>query len=163
MKILQLCVFTNLWSPDHQVTSYDLKNNKDIFDIIPGQTDKYDLIISAPPCDQFTKANAPNWIDYPGQFISIANHCFEIQTKSGTNWLLENPPGRIEKFIPGLTKYRLLTWKDYTTNKEYILYGNIMVMQNIVKRYGKEAIKRNKTTREMWRPDLIKDIEKSIL
>lgn len=163
MDILQLCVFTNLWNKEHRVNSIDLKNGKDIFNVTLQECNNYDLVCAAPPCDQFTKANAMRWEQNPEQFIRIAERCFQLCRQTKKYWFLENPPGRIEKFIPELTKYRLITWQDPYTNKEYVIYGNFIIMQTKTeRRYGKQTIKRPKTTREAWRPELIKDIQKSL-
>jgi len=163
MRILQLCVFTNLWEPGNKVNSIDLKNGKDIFQLKEEEyINQYDLICAAPPCDQFTKANALNWEVYPDLYIKTAKKCLDICRKSLKYWFLENTPGRIERFIPELKQYRVITWRDYDTNKEYVIYSNFMIVQQQQLRYGKEVIKRNKTIREEWRKALITDIEKSL-
>lgn len=162
MKILQLCVFTNLWDDTHQVTSIDIKNGRNVFDITIEEAKEYDLIISAPPCTQFSKSNAHRWEENPALYINIANKCLELSIQSGVNWILENPPGRIDKLIPLLSKYRITTWRDEDTNKEYVIYGNVIIIPPWRKRYGKLKIMRNKTKREEWRPALIKDIQNSL-
>lgn len=162
MKILQLCVFTDLWLGDHEITSIDLKLGSDIFDLdlqTPGQ---FDLVAASPPCDQFTKANAHSWEIYPIKYIEIAERCLELCKNTGKYWFLENPAGRIEYFIPELTRYRVLTWRDYTTNKEYILYANFIITQPNIIRYTKQSIPRSKVLREAWRPELLLDISHSI-
>ena len=155
MKILQLCFVSDYWSKNHEVESWDIKTGKNVLDIPDYYGKNFDLIFASPPCDQFTKANSYNWCEYPRQFINIAQKCFDICIQSGNIWIFENPPGRIEKFIPALTKYRLVTWSGYLTNKEYILYGNILIMTVMNQRYGKKNICRSKDGRELWQPDLV--------
>lgn len=161
MKILQLCVFSNLWSKNHYVECIDLKNGKNVMDITKEHAAQFDLICAAPPCDQFTKANALRWENNPKEYLNIANKCLEL-CMIGKFWFIENPPGRIEKLIPKLKQYRTITWRDYTTNKEYVIYSNFIIMQTHTIRFRKEMIKRPKITRELWRPELIKDIEHSL-
>lgn len=166
MKILQLCCFTNLWGNEHYVESYDLRNNKDIFDIPLNYSNNFDLICAAPPCDQFTKANSHHWEIYPAHFIKIAIHCFNICNNSNKLWFIENPPGRIELFIPELKKYRIITWRSPTSNKEYIIYSNFIITQLTSIRYNRNPIKKlnnmTKKQREAWDPMLIIDIKKSL-
>ena len=164
MKILQLCCISNLWDSQHEVTSYDLKTGTDILTLDNNIGKEYDLIVSAPPCDQFTKANQHNWLIYPDYFIKVAYKCYRISIQSGKPWLLENPPGRIEKFITGLTNYRIMTWQGTQTNKEYVIYANFLIMSNKVKRYGKPGSINNysKEKRELWQTDFIDDISRSI-
>lgn len=159
MKILQLCCFTNLWGPDHTVESIDIKSGRNIF-TVPDDYGKYfDLVCAAPPCDQFTKANVTHWRSYPEHFIKIAEKCFKICRSTSGLWFLENPPGRIERFLSGLTQFRVLTWSGSVTNKEYVLYSNFLILNPIVQRYGKHSIPCTKLNREKWQPDLIKAIE----
>lgn len=162
MKILQLCCFSNLWQPGHIVESVDLKLQTDVLYLPQDYGKKFDLVCAAPPCDQFTKANSSNWVVYPDQFIRIAKHCFDICRSTGALWFLENPPGRIETFIPALTKFRILTWSGSLTNKEYVLYSNFLIMPLFVPRYGKANIPRSKVLREVWQKDLIQTIESSL-
>ena len=130
MKILQLCAHSNWWSNKHRVESHDLILGKNIFDLPLDYGKQFDLIISAPPCDQFTKASSWKWEDYPGQFIKIALHCLNIQITSGKLWVMESVPGRIATFIPILKNYRITTWMSQTTHKTHILYGNFIILVN---------------------------------
>jgi len=164
LKILQLCCHSNLWHPGHQVESHDLKTNSDVLDLPLNYGESFDLIVSAPPCDQFTKANSLNWTIYPDYFIKVAQRCFDISVNSGQNWFLENPPGRIEQFLPGLTHFRTGTWHGAVTNKEYIIYSSFLVLIPYVKRYGKPGTINNysKARRELWQPDFIDTIAASL-
>lgn len=168
MKILQLCCFTNLWSEEYQVESWDLRNKKDIMEMDINYPKQFDVVVAAPPCDQFTKANAHHWEKYPGQFIKIAKRCLELCKQTGSKWIIENPPGRIEKLIPELKQYRLMTWNSPSSNKEYVIYGNFIIMNKYSKRYvkGKEGKRQfknmTKKQREKWDQDLVNDIMKSL-
>jgi hypothetical protein len=160
MRILQLCCHSNLWNTDHSIESHDLKTGSDVLNLPLNYGETFDLIVSAPPCDQFTKANSLNWTIYPDYFIKVARRCFEISVRSGQNWFLENPPGRIETFLPELTAFRIGTWQGAVTNKEYIIYSSFLVLIPYVKRYGKPGSVNNHTKahRELWQPDFIDTI-----
>lgn len=165
MKILQLCCFTNLWGPSHEVTSIDIRNNLNVLDLPDDFGKNYDLIVSAPPCAQFTKANSLSWVSSPDHFIEIAKKCLVISQLSGQNWFMENPPGRIEKFIPALSQYRIFTWHGSVTNKEYVVYSNLLMMFTQVRRYGKPGSVSNfsKKKREMWQQDFVEAIAQNLL
>lgn len=157
MRILQLCCFTDLWNSKHEVISIDIKNGIDIFSLSDYIGREFDFIVAAPPCDQFTVANNRNWLYNPKPFIDIAKKCYSICINSYTSWLLEQPPGRIEKFIPELKNYRIGTWQSQLTTKKHIIYSNMLFIVNIGG--GKLPIKRNKRIREAWQPDFVRDIE----
>jgi len=159
MKILQLCCFTDLWHSRHEVESIDLKNGQDIFDYPDKYASEFDLVCAAPPCNQFTIANNRNWKDYPEKEIEIAEKCFKMCLQTGCYWWLENPPGRIEYFIPELKKFRILVWQSHITCKRYVLYSNFLIIQAPGLSSNSSIIKSNKRTREMWQPDLIKNVE----
>ena len=163
MNILQLCCFTDLWNSINEICSMDKKTGNDVLDLPDDFGKQFDLIVSAPPCTQFTKANNTRWLPYPELDIIIAKKCFDISIQSGALWLLENPPGRIETFLPGLTAYRMVTWSGLRTNKEYVLYSNFLILTS-GPRYGKpdSTLNLSKRQREKWQPDLIADIERSL-
>jgi len=161
MNVLQLCCFTNFW-PDCEVESWDLRNGRDIFNIPDGYANNFDLVCAAPPCDQFTKANSHSWDQYPEHFIKIALRCFEICLQSKSKWFLEQPPGRIETFIPELSKFRTILWKSPSSNKEYVIYSNFLILQTTSSRYGRNPkklqVNMTKKQREAWDPDLVNEI-----
>lgn len=159
MKILQLCCFTNLWGPDHTVESIDLKQGRNLFNYPRDYGKNFDLVCAAPPCTQFTKANSHHWSGYPDKDIKLVQLCFDICRSTSGLWFLENPPGRIERFLPALTQFRVLTWSGFVTNKEYIVYSNFLILNPIVQRYGKHSIQCTKFNREKWQPDFIRSIE----
>jgi len=165
MKILSLC-FCNDYFTEHPFVNVendliDIKLNKNIFDVDLDLGQNYNLILAAPPCDIFTKAGSSYWTDVLSikemQFVAIANRCLEICIRSGQNWVLENPPGRIEKLIPALKKFRQITFQDKYSNKEYVLYSNKLLLVETTKRYGKKVNIHSwdKAKREMWTTGLI--------
>lgn len=151
-----LCCFNNYWK-EHDVEMVDLKNGRDVMSLPNDYGKSFDLVLAAPPCEQFTKTNALRWEVYPKYFIEVAEKCFWICKESGKPFLFENVPGRIEKFIPGLKAYRVATWQSSITGKQHIVYSNMLMMFQIRKR-GDEHIKRNKTIREMWQRDFVSDL-----
>lgn len=90
-------------------------------------------ILAAPPCVDFTKAGSSTWNkkDVSGETqksVKLVLNVLEIvEYFNPSFWVLENPPGRLEKLIPLLKKYRLLSFQPYYYNDPYskytILYG----------------------------------------
>ena len=160
MKVLQLCFVSNFWPSHFQVNSIDLKTGGNVLDLPDNFGSNFDLIVSAPPCDQFTKANSLNWEQSPDYFVSVALKCLKISELSGKPWLLENPPGRISVFIPDLLKYRIATWHGLVTNKEYVVYSNTLFLFNYTPRYGKPGsiLNYSKSKRELWQLDFFNEI-----
>jgi hypothetical protein len=154
-----------LWSSNHEVVSIDLRTKQNVLDLSDTIGTEFDFVCAAPPCDQFTKACSAHWESYPKYFIAVAQKCFNICVQSQGLWFLENPPGRIEKFIPALTAFRMCTWSSSTSNKEYIIYSNFMIVLGSKKRYGypsSEFNNKSKRQREAWDPELIRDIERCL-
>ena len=166
ISVLQLCCFTNLWDSRFKVDSWDLRLKKDIFVIPDDYPNQFQIVCSAPPCDQFTKANSHSWEIYPNKFIKIALRSFELCKLTGRYWFLENPPGRIEQFIPELSQYRTLTWRSPSSNKEYVIYSNFLLVQMSSIRYRRSPVKKfnnmSKKQRESWDTSLIRDVIHSI-
>lgn len=158
MKVLQLCFFTNYWPDYVNVTSIDLKSGQDVMSLKLSYGHGFDLILAAPPCTQFTKANTAARSIFPKKDVLLVLHILDICRNSGAYWLIENPPGRIEQFIPSLTQYRILTWSGYDSNKEYVLYSNFLVMHTGAQRYGKSNIPKSKLEKEKWLPELFMSI-----
>jgi len=156
-KILQLCCFTNLWPASCSVISIDLKFKTSVFNVSQDYVNKFDLIAASPPCIQFTKANSSNWVIYPEHQINIALKCFELCVRSSKLWFLENPPGRIETFIPALKKYRVATWNGNIHKKEYVIYSNFLFLFPKSKRYSgnlsESSLSQN--SRNKWKQDFI--------
>lgn len=158
MKILGLCVFKNHWSTEHQVDLIDLRHGRDVLSLPNDYGKDYDLVLASPPCEQFTKANQHNWEVFPRYYVEVAEKCLWICEQSKKPWLLENVPGRIEKFIPALTKYRVATWQSRISGKQYNVYSNMLMLFPIQKK-GNETINNyTKNKRQLWQPDFIDDI-----
>jgi len=160
MKILQLCFFSNLWPEHFEVTSIDIKFGLNVLDLSSDFGKEFDIIVAAPPCVQFTKANSLRWEVSPDYFILVASKCLSICCNSGKPWVFENPPGRIEYFLPALIKFRICTWHGYVTNKEYVVYSNMLLLFNYAPRYGKPGSVNNysKTKRELWQSDFFNSL-----
>lgn len=163
MEILQLCCFSNLWPSDCNVTSFDLKLGLNVFDLPDNYGKDFDLVVAAPPCTQFTKANSSKWLSFPKDDILLADKCFRICRSSSRYWFLENPPGRLPSFLPGLIRFRTLTWSGGITNKEYVIFSNFLILYAYFNRYGKNVIARSKINREIWQPDFVRTIYESIV
>lgn len=159
MRILQLCCFTNLWSTDHEVESIDLKNGKNVLDLPDNYGKSFDLVCASPYCRQFTRASAWIWKDYPDNDIQLVKKCLTICLSTGKYWFLENPPGRIEFFIPELKKYRILVWSGSITGKQYVVYGNFILLTPGYRRKVGIPYPRKKELREAWQSDFISNIQ----
>lgn len=162
MKILQLCFFNEYKWNDHDIIeSWDIKNGRDVnaFPLI--HSTEFDLILASPPCDQFTKANSHNWQIYPARSLNVARKCLKICEFSGKPFIFETVPGRLEKLLPEIIKYRSLTWMSSITGKQHILYSNFLLLMPY-RQEGNDHIKRSKTEREKWQPDLVSDIRNVI-
>jgi hypothetical protein len=147
MRILQLCCFSNLWPTDYDVVNIDLSTGLNVLDLPFDYGKDFDFIISAPPCTQFTKANSSHWVENPLMDIAIVQHCLAISLLSGKPFILENPPGRLDKLLPVITKYRKICLSDIASNKEWVLYSNMKLIRPSNARYGK-AIVSSKSKRD---------------
>jgi hypothetical protein len=157
-SVLQLCCFTNLFPNNFSVTSVDLKLGSNIFDINQSYASKFDIIVAAPPCTQFTIANNRNWVSYPSADIAIAEHCLYLCQFAKDFWFLENPPGRICSFLPILKNFRILNYFCLYSNKVYVVYSNKLFLSNSYLRYGKLPLPHSKFNREKWVSDLITNL-----
>ena len=163
MRVLQLCCFTNLWPKEIEVVSFDLKLGNNIFDINQVYANAFDLIVSAPVCTQFTKANVRNWLNNPVSDLKLLQQCFNLSVNSGKPWFLENPPGRLLSLFPQLKQFRRCTYQCANLNKEYVVYSNLLLLYSANKRYGKHHLPRSKSEREQWSPDFVEFLYKQYL
>lgn len=138
--ILSLFDYKKTWSKPYEENGYevviiDLKHGVDII------TWNYKLykpkhfygILAAPPCTDFAGSGARWWKekDKDGRTnyscILIHQTLAIIKYFNSEFWALENPVGRIEKLVPEMKQYRLLSFNPcdfgdpYT--KKTILYG----------------------------------------
>jgi site-specific DNA-cytosine methylase len=160
MRILQLCCFNNDWSASIEVVSIDIRTGTNVFSISPSYVQQFDFVIGAPPCTQFSKANCNRWVPFPREVL-IAQQVFKLCMHSKT-WLIENPPGRIEKFLPGLSLFRIMTFQDPFHNKESVLYSNRLFIQPFTSRYGKTPHTNNRLLRLKFSPGLIPFLESQL-
>jgi len=104
--ILDLCGGTGAWSKPYEEASYDVRlitlPDYDVRTYIP--PDNVYGILAAPPCDHFAVSGA-RWWKKKGQKallegLSIVDACLRIILISEpTFWVLENPVGRLRRFI----------------------------------------------------------------
>lgn len=104
--ILDLCGGTGAWSEPYKDAGYDVKNitlpDYNVKTYIP-PTNVYG-ILAAPPCDHFAGSGA-RWWKEKGQTallegLAIVDACLRIILISEPIfWALENPVGRLRKFI----------------------------------------------------------------
>lgn len=139
--IISLFDFSGNWSLPYRDAGYNIiqideKLGTDIFDfnykLIPVSI--VHGILSAPPCTDFSKAGANYWErkDRSGQTaksIRLVMKALEIIHYFNPHfWVMEQPPGRIEKLIRELTVKRLMSYQPYEFGAPYskktILYGN---------------------------------------
>ena len=164
MDILQLCCFSNFYPAHFNVENWELTEGRDILKMPCFYGTKFDLIVCAPPCDQFTKANQNNRQAFPAHNIALVKKCLQVCLGSGKPWVIENPPGRLENFVPELKKYRVITWRSHVSNKEHVLYSNFLIVQPLKKRYGSHLKVGNLSRKQrlFFEPSLISDIINSL-
>lgn len=140
MKILGLCMYTDLFSFPHSFESIDISLGRDVLSLPNDYGQSFDLIVAAPPCTQFTKANSSRWLINPDVAIAVAIKCLVLCIKSGRPWFIENPPGRLPRLIPAFLPYKRITLSDIHSNKEWVIYSNLPVSRPNNSRYGKQSI-----------------------
>ena len=155
MKILQLCCTSNLWPSTCQVTSIDIATGSNVFNLSNAFCKQFDVIVASPPCIQFTKANNNHRLFYPYESILLFNRVLDLCVKSGKKFYIENPPGRLEFFFPTLKNMRLCTFRCVESNKEYVIYGNSLLLHNQVSRYSRNCITRSQAKRNIWHQSLV--------
>lgn len=104
--ILDLCGGTGAWSKPYKEAGYDVRNitlpEQDVRDYIP-PNNVYG-ILAAPPCQHLAVSGA-RWFKIKGQnalfeALSIVDACLRIIWKTQPKfWALENPVGRLSKYI----------------------------------------------------------------
>ena len=105
--ILDLCGGTGSWSKPYKDAGYDVRlitlPYYDVLTYVP--PDNVYGILAAPPCTHFSKAGSQYWkqkdLNGDTEFaLSIVYACLDIIDKCKPKfWALENPPGRLHKFI----------------------------------------------------------------
>ena len=135
--IISLFDFTGSWSKPYKengfnVIQIDIKLGIDIMKWDYKQINKERVkgVLMAPPCTHFSLSGAQYWPkkDADGrteEHIKLIYKALEIKEYFAPDfWSLENPVGRIDKCIPELKKFRLLSFNpcdfgDGYTKKTY--------------------------------------------
>jgi hypothetical protein len=107
--ILSLCDFSGAWSQPYVDAGYnvirvDLKHGQDVRLLKVSGLPKIHGILAAPPCTYFAIAGTRNWKKWgEGKLIeglSIVDACLRIVAMTSPAWwVLENPCGRLSRFI----------------------------------------------------------------
>jgi len=134
--ILDLCGGTGGWSApyanaDYQVITYDLKTGTDIrlLEYDEGVFPKVHGILAAPPCTHFCISGAKYWkqkgIQAIYEGLSIVDACLRVISICHPKWwALENPVGRLRKWLGPPT----LIFDPYEYGDDYkkktCLWGN---------------------------------------
>ena len=138
--IISLFDFSGSWSKPYREAGYeviqiDIKLKTDILEWDYKQIDKSRVygILAACPCTDFTRLSAQHWKekDLTGQTaksISLVKKTLEIIKYLNPDfWVIENPPGRIEKCVPELKNYKLFSFNPFDFGDNYakltLLYG----------------------------------------
>lgn len=150
--ILSLFDYTGNWSEPYRLAGYDVKiidvkRGTDIMTWYYKRIKKNSVIgiLAAPPCTHFTKASSLNWESYDKEgltqySVNLVIKILEIVLYFNPQfWAIENPPGRLTKLLPRLSKYRLLNFSPSEYGdpiyKYTILYGvfNSFLIKSYVK------------------------------
>lgn len=120
-----------------EVVQVDIQAGIDIlfWDYRQYPPDYFTGIIAFPPCTAYTKAGNRYWkqkdesgeTEYSNRLIRRALEIVEYFRPGLSFWMLENPAGRIEKCVPALKKFRLLSFQPFEFGDGYtkytVLYG----------------------------------------
>ena len=134
--ILSLCDFSGVWSAPYREAGYNVIQ-------IDLQRDGQDVrlmewshvvhgVLAAPPCTVFCRAGAWLWPKWGNKGLlhglSIVDACLRIITVcQPAFWALENPPGRLDKYL-GPPSFSFQPWEfgDPWTKQTY-LWGNFSI------------------------------------
>ena len=149
--ILSLFDYSGNWSKPYKAAGFeivqiDIKLGIDIlnwnYKVI--SKDSVFGILAAVPCTHFSKVSAHNWSYYDQsgkteKSLKLLLKTLEIiEYFNPEFWVIENPPGRIEKLVPELKQFRLLSFQPYEFGDPYskntILWGkfNPFLSRNVV-------------------------------
>lgn len=107
--ILDLCGGTGAWSQPYAIAGYDVRNitlpSYDVRTYEP--PDNVYGILAAPPCTDFAVSGARWWLQKDGnvaliqiESLDIVLGCLRIiQESNPTFWALENPVGRLRRYL----------------------------------------------------------------
>jgi len=129
--ILDLCGGTGAWSKPYKDAGYDVRlvtlPEQDVRLYIPPEN--VHGILAAPPCTHFAAAGAPSWKKKGDkellEGLSIVDACLRIiQVCQPKWWVLENPVGRLRRWIgPPRMMFNPCDYGDPYTKKT-CLWGN---------------------------------------
>jgi hypothetical protein len=111
--LLSLFDLTGSWSqpfadnPDFDVRRFDIQNGPegDVLNIQPHHFRNVWGVLAAPPCTHFTNASSRFWKTYDADgrtahSLSLVQHALDlIKAWQPRMWALENPPGRLRRYI----------------------------------------------------------------
>jgi hypothetical protein len=120
-----------------EVVQVDIQSGTDIltWDYKRYPRDHFAGIIAFPPCTAYTKAGNRYWkkkdesgeTEYSNRLVRRTLEIVDYFRPGISFWMLENPAGRIEKCVPVLKKYRLLSFHPFEFGDGYtkytVLYG----------------------------------------
>jgi hypothetical protein len=115
--ILDLCGGTGSWSAPYRDAGYDVRlvtlPETDVRDYVP--PDEVHGVLAAPPCTEFAVSGARWWATKPPESLADARQvvaaCLRIiGLCRPTWWALENPVGRLRRFI-GAPAWTFQPWE----------------------------------------------------
>jgi len=131
--ILDLCGGTGSWSKPYKEAGYDVRNitlpEYDVRTYIP--PDNVYGILAAPPCTHLSSSGA-RWFKDKGiqallEALSVVDACLRIIWRcSPVFWALENPVGRLSKYLGKPLMYFHPYYGDPWTKKS-CLWGNFKI------------------------------------
>lgn len=127
--ILSLCDYSGTWSQPYVDAGYDvirvdLQHGQDVREV-PYQPDIHG-ILAAPPCTVFCRPGARFWDTWPPgrlhEGLALVDACLRIITVCRpTWWALENPPGRLHKWLgPPKLSFHPWMYGDPWTKHTYL-------------------------------------------
>lgn len=139
MKILDLCAGTGAWSEPYVEKGYDVvRITLPYFDVRTWEDylgENYKGIMIAPPCRCFTRTNNGMPLSETEKIdaMSVVDACLRIVLMTQPEWwVLENPPGRLKRYL-GSPRYTFQPWWfGGNTQKTTCLWGNFNCPNRIV-------------------------------
>lgn len=117
--ILDLCGGTGSWSRPYLEAGYDVRvitmPDQDVRDYQPPKNRRVHGILAAPPCTQFAVSGARWWGEKDpallDEAVQVVEACRRIIKEARPEWwALENPVGRLWRFI-GRYRYTFQPWQ----------------------------------------------------
>lgn len=134
--IVSLCDFSGNWpapytAPGYEIITVDLKHGRDVCTWQPPRRPWG--VLAAPPCTHFTNAGSAHWHDIPRvaflRSLEIVLCCLRLCEQAESFWCLENPRGRLGRFIgPHAFEFQPW-WYGDPWSKRTCLWGHFRVPQ----------------------------------